>query len=53
VVTAVQATGIGKVFNEGTPRRVDALVGVDLTIRQGEFVSLIGPSGCGQSTFIR
>jgi NitT/TauT family transport system ATP-binding protein len=53
VVTAVQATGIGKVFNEGTPRRVDALVGVDLTIRQGEFVSLIGPSGCGKSTLLR
>ena len=52
-MTAVQATGIGKVFNEGTPRRVDALVGVDLTIRQGEFVSLIGPSGCGKSTLLR
>ncbi len=52
-MTAVQATGIGKVFNEGTPRQVDALVGVDLAIREGEFVSLIGPSGCGKSTLLR
>ncbi len=26
---------------------------VSLSIRQGEFVSLIGPSGCGKSTFLR
>jgi NitT/TauT family transport system ATP-binding protein len=32
---------------------VTALEAIDLTIRQGEFVSLIGPSGCGKSTFLR
>ena len=32
---------------------VTALESVDLTIRQGEFVSLIGPSGCGKSTLLR
>src|SRR5207342_2072268 len=30
-----------------------ALDGIDLSIRQGEFVSLIGPSGCGKSTLLR
>ena len=30
-----------------------ALESVDLTIKQGEFVSLIGPSGCGKSTLLR
>ena len=29
---------------------VVAVAGIDLTIREGEFVSLIGPSGCGKST---
>jgi NitT/TauT family transport system ATP-binding protein len=50
---AVQASGIDKVFNLGTPNQVDALVGVDLTIHNGEFVALIGPSGCGKSTLLR
>ncbi|KQV37016.1 sn-glycerol-3-phosphate ABC transporter ATP-binding protein UgpC [Rhizobium sp. Root1204] len=27
--------------------------GVDLTIRDGEFVVLVGPSGCGKSTLLR
>lgn len=29
-----------------------AITGVDLTIRQGEFVTVIGPSGCGKSTLL-
>jgi NitT/TauT family transport system ATP-binding protein len=32
---------------------VIALSNVDLSIRQGEFVSLIGPSGCGKTTLMR
>ena len=48
----VEAAGVGKVFGTG-PTAVTALEGIDLTIRQGEFVSLIGPSGCGKSTLLR
>ena len=30
-----------------------SLSGVDLTIRDGEFVLLTGPSGCGKTTILR
>ena len=29
------------------------LNGLDLSIREGEFVSLLGPSGCGKSTLLK
>jgi NitT/TauT family transport system ATP-binding protein len=48
----VEAAGVGKIFGSG-PSAVTALESIDLTIRQGEFVSLIGPSGCGKSTLLR
>ncbi len=41
--------GVGKTFSNG----VTALSGVDLTIREGDFLSLLGPSGCGKSTALR
>jgi len=33
--------------------KVEVLRGIDLDIRDGEFVSFLGPSGCGKSTLLR
>ena len=40
---------VSKQFANGTL----AIRGVDLDLRDGEFVSLLGPSGCGKSTLLR
>ena len=48
VVVANKAT----VLYEAADHPVLALNEVDLTVRQGEFVSLIGHSGCGKSTLL-
>jgi putative ABC transport system ATP-binding protein len=47
----VQLRGIAKHYGEG-PTRVDALRGVDLDIRAGSVVGLLGPSGSGKSTLL-
>jgi bicarbonate transport system ATP-binding protein len=48
----VEVNQIGKVFNLPNGNTYIALKGIELEIRQGEFISLIGHSGCGKSTLL-
>jgi len=45
----VSLRNVDKTFESGTI----ALDGLNLDVRDGEFVSLLGPSGCGKSTVLR
>lgn len=49
------AAGVDPVVVEGVTKRfgsVQALDGIDLRIRQGEFFALLGPNGAGKTTLI-
>ncbi|MCC5988186.1 MAG: ABC transporter ATP-binding protein [Pararhodobacter sp.] len=48
----MEITGLSKVFGQGAAA-FSALSDIDLTIRTGEFFTLLGPSGCGKTTLLR
>ena len=48
----LQAKGLRKTFNPGTVIENPALRGIDLTINEGEFITVIGSNGAGKSTFL-
>jgi len=51
-IPIIEARGLGLTFQTGDGP-VQALQDVSLTIRRGDFVSYIGPSGCRKTTFLR
>jgi ABC-type nitrate/sulfonate/bicarbonate transport system ATPase subunit len=54
-VTSIRLSGVSKSYLRPGRRaeKLTALTGVDLDIAEGEFVSLIGASGCGKTTLLR
>ena len=47
----IALAGIEKVYRTARIESV-ALSGIELTVREGEFISIMGPSGCGKSTLL-
>ena len=48
----IDLKNIYKRFYEGEPNELEILHGIDLTVHEGEFVSIVGASGSGKSTLM-
>ena len=48
----IQMNGIVKRYYEGKENELEILHGMDLTVRQGDFVAIVGESGSGKSTLM-
>jgi len=47
----LEAVGLRKTYGRGDTR-VEALRGIDISVRAGEIVAIMGPSGCGKTTLL-
>jgi len=52
-MSKVTLTQLDKTYSPGKQDAFRAVKGIDLKIKDGEFMVLVGPSGCGKSTTLR
>lgn len=48
----LEITGLKKTFNKGTINEKIALNGLELTVNDGDFITVIGGNGAGKSTML-
>ena len=51
--TIIEIKNVNRTYIDDKDNTVEALQDINLTIRSGEFVSVIGSSGCGKTTLLR
>jgi putative ABC transport system ATP-binding protein len=50
--TIIEATGVKKSYKMSKNNIVQALNGVNIEVKEGDFSAIVGPSGCGKSTLM-
>lgn len=48
----LELNNISKIYSQEN-RHIEAVKGLNLSIREGEFVAIVGPSGCGKTTMLK
>ena len=48
----LRVSKLHKRYNEGKSNEVHALQGVELTVRKGDMMAIMGSSGCGKTTLL-